>query len=249
MMKHPYRIIMRTVLCATVAWSMCSCDDGHVDDPVFENTEDSYNVEITGKFQSLNTWRGTYSVAAACFNDESNYSLIQKVLPSSTEDTVQVLKLSNVPINAKTVEIVVTNTLRKRIATLYSYPIPYNQRYSDTIKIDVGTLNVGMFGSINQFIFQGTGTNCARCHSAERPTANLDLTAAHAYNSLVNAPAEKDPSKLRVKPGDAEGSFLYKVISEGDENVGYSHVGLFTDDTYAPFLDIIKAWIDGGAKE
>ena len=238
------------VFFATVgAWSLSSCDDGHVDDPVYSNTNDSYNVQIIGTFKSLNTWNGTYSVAAACFDDESNYSLIQKVLPSSTNDTVQVLKLSNVPTNAKTVEIVVANTLRKRIATLYSYEIPENQRFSDTIMINVGTLNVGMFGSINQFIFQGSGTNCSRCHSSERATANLDLTAEHAYSNLVGVASEKDKTKTRVIPGDAENSFLYKVISEGDENVGYSHVGLFADDAYAPFLDIIKSWIDGGAKE
>lgn len=240
---------MSVLLVTAGTWSLMSCDDGHVDDPVYVNTEDSYNVQITGTFKSLNTWNGTYSVAAACFDDESNYSLIQKVLPSSANDTVQVLKLSNVPTNAHTVEIVVVNTLRKRIATLYSYEIPENQRYADTIKIDVGTLNVGMFGAINQFIFQGTGTNCSRCHSSERATANLDLTAEHAYSSLVGMKAQKDSTRTRVIPGDAENSFLYKVITEGDDNVGYSHMGLFADDAYAPFLNIIKSWIDGGAKE
>lgn len=228
---------------------LTGCDDGHVDDPVYVNTDDSYTVEMTGTFQSLNTWNGTYSVAVACFDGESDYSLLQKVLPSSQEATTQVLKLSNVPTNAKTVEIAVVNTLRKRIATIYSYEIPEHQRYSDPIKIDVGTLNVGMFGAINQFVFQGTGTNCSRCHSSARATANLDLSADNAYSNLVGVPASSDATQTRVIPGDAEHSFLYKVITIGDENVSYPHAGLFTNETYATFLDIIKSWIEGGAQE
>ena len=242
--------IFNAIFAVVLALQLVGCDDGHVDDPVYVNTEDSYNVQITGTFQSLNTWTGSYIVVAACFNEESEYSLIQKVLPAaSTDSTTEVLTLSGVPTNSKTVEIALVNTLRKRIATLSSYEIPENQRYSDTIKIDVETLNVGMFGTINQLIFQGTGTNCSRCHASARAAADLDLSADNAYHNLVGKKATKDSTKTRVVPGDADSSFLYKVITEGDENVGYSHPGLFADEKYAPFLDIIKAWINGGAKE
>ena len=230
--------------------SLISCDDGHVDDPVFTYDDESYTIQITGTFKSLKTWTGSYSVAAACFDGESDYSTIQKVLPSaSTDSTVETLTISSVPTNSKTVEIAVVNTLRKRIATLYSYEIPENQRYDDTIKIDVGTLNVGMFGTIDQFIFQGTGTNCSRCHNNADGAGHLDLTTANAYASLVGVNAYKDATQTRVLPGDADHSFLYKVITEGDENVGYSHPGLFTEEQYSVFLDIIKSWINGGAKE
>ena len=234
----------------TLGMSFTACDDGHVDDPVYEHTSDGYQVQITGTFKSLDTWTGAYSVVAGAFDDESEYSLIQKVLPSSaTDSTTEVITLSNVSIDSKTLEIAVVNTLRKRIATIYSYDIPENQRLGDTIKINVGTLNVGMFGTIDQFIFQGTGTNCSRCHSSAEGAGHLDLTSANAYASLVGKTAYKDSTQTRILPGDAEGSFLYKVITQGDEHVSYSHQGLFTDEKYAAFLDIIASWINGGAKE
>lgn len=241
--------ILSVIFATALALNLVGCDDGHVDDPVYHHTSDSYTVEITGVFKSIDTWNGTYAIAAACFDGTNNYTLTQKVIPSSAGDTEQSIRLSNVPTNAKTVEIAVVNTLRKRIATLYSYEIPEDQRYSDIIELDVGTLNVGMFGAINQCVFQGSATNCSRCHAASRPAANLDLSAEHAYNNLINVQATKDDALKRVMPGDATNSFLYKVIAEGDEKVGYSHVGLFADDAYKPFIDIIKAWIDGGAKE
>lgn len=247
-MRHFLRILS-AIFAAASTLSLAGCDDGHVDDPVYHNTEDSYTVEITGTFQSLDTWNGTYSVAAACFDGTNNYTLTQKVIPASVGNTEHTVRLTNVPTQAQTVEIAVVNSLRKRIATIYSYKIPEGQRYSDTIKLDVGTLNAGMFGAINQFVFQGSATNCSRCHSASRPAAGLDLSTENAYASLVNVPATKAPDQMRVEPGNAANSFLYKVISQGDDNVSYSHTGLFADEAYQPFLDIVKAWIDGGAKE
>lgn len=233
------------VICMTIV----SCDDGHVDDPIFKHNTEGYNVQITGVFKKLNTWTGNYSVVAAAFGDDSEYSLIQKVLPSTTtDDTKEVVKLSNIPATSKTIEIAVVNTLRKRIATLYSYEIPDVYSNDDTIRIDAGTLNVGMFGAINKVILQGTETNCSRCHSGTNGAANLDLTAENAYKSLVNVPAYKDNTKMRVLPKDADNSFFYKVITEGDENISYSHLGLFAEEKYSVFLDIIASWINSGAK-
>ena len=242
-------LILFATLC-TICLLSTSCDDGHIDDPVFDYNSDGYNVQITGTFKRLDTWTGNYSVVAAAFNDESEYSLIQKVLPSAaTDSTTEVVSLSNVSAHAQTIEIAVVNTLRKRVATIYSYPIPNNQHPDDTIKINVGELNVGMFGAINQFIFQGTSTNCARCHSTADGVEHLDLTAENADASLVNVVADKDSTQTRVLPFDAANSFFYKVIKDGDESISYSHTGLFTEDKYAVFLDIIASCINGGAKE
>lgn len=226
--------------------SIVACDDGHVDDPVFENNADGYNVQITGTFKGVSTWTGNYSVVAAAFDGESDYSLIQKVLPS-TGEALEMVRLSNIPAQSKTVEIAVVNSLRKRIATLYSYELP--ESYSDTIRIDAGEINAGMFEAINRFVFQGSGTNCSMCHGRNNGAANLNLTLDNAYASLVNVQASKDRTKMRVLPGDAANSFFYKVITEGDDNVSYSHQGLFSEEEYSAFLDIIALWINNGAKE
>lgn len=241
--------MVRIAALAAAVLLMASCDDGHVDDPVYNNSEESYNVQIIGTFKSLSTWSGSYSVAAACFNESSEYSLIQKVLPATATDTsVDTLRLSNVPTTAQTIEIAVVNILRKRVASIYTYEIPKSHPSSDTITLDVGTLDVGMFGAINRFVFQGTSTNCSRCHASATATAHLDLTAANAYSSLVGVPAYVDPTQTRVVAGNSGNSYLYKVLTEGDDNISYAHPRLFENDN-KPFLDIIRSWIDGGAKE
>ena len=240
--------ILPLVFLAVLSQGITSCDDGHVDDPVYVDDNNYYNVMITGNFTHLKTWSGDYSVAAGTYDDESEYSLVQKVLPSTATDTsIDTLYLSNVPVTSKTVEIAVVNRLRMRIATLYSYAIPDNQRYDDTIRIDVGTLNVGMFGAINKYVFQNTSVNCSRCHASAESTANLDLTEANAYAALVNVQSHTNDSLMRVKPGDADNSYLYKAIMNEASEIHYNHNGLFSD--IPDFLNIIKSWINSGAKE
>ncbi|MBQ7741983.1 MAG: hypothetical protein IJT90_03530 [Bacteroidaceae bacterium] len=219
---------------------LCACDDGHIDEPPYTATTDAYTIQIKGTFQHINTWSSPYTVAAACFDEESPYSLTLTPLADASQIT-----LTNVPSTAKTVEIAVVNTLRKRIATICSYQISETKPYKDTIKIDVGNLDVGIYHTINQFVFQAN--SCSRCHSAQSPAASLDLTEANAYQNLVGTQATKDKSKKRVVAGDAANSFLYKVITEGDASVSYSHPALFTNETYSPFIDIIRIWIDNGA--
>ncbi|MBO4730105.1 MAG: hypothetical protein J5593_01375 [Bacteroidaceae bacterium] len=221
---------------------LCACDDGHIDEPSYTTTTDAYTIQIKGTFQHINTWSSPYTVAAACFDDESPYSLTLTPLADTSQIT-----LTNVPTTAKTVEIAVVNTLRKRIATIYTYQISEPQPFKDTIKIDVGNLDVGIYNAINQFVFQGN--SCSQCHSAQSPAASLDLTAANAYQNLVGAQATKDKNGTRVVAGDATNSYLYKVITEGDANVGYSHPALFTNETYSPFINIIRNWINNGATQ
>ena len=232
-----------------MVFGLVSCDDGHINDPVYNESNATYTTRLTGTFRSVGTWSGSYSVAMACFDNQSPYSLLQTVIPASSADESQVLTLTNIPTEARTIEIAVVNVLRKRIATIYSYPIAADQRVGDTINLDVGTLDVGMFGVVNQFIFQGQATSCARCHSGATPAAGLDLSPTQAYRNLVGTAATKAPAMARVLPGNAQESFLYKVITEGDDNVSYSHPGLFADQSYAPFVEIIRNWIEAGAKE
>lgn len=236
------------IVSALILATLTACDDGQVTEKTVVNTSESYEVQIIGTFKSLHTWSGTYSVAAACFDETSEYSLIQKVLPATATDTsIDTLHLSGVPTTARTVEVAVVNSLRKRIATIYSYDIPEGQSTRETITLNVGTLDVGMFGAINRFVFQGSSTNCSRCHASATATAHLDLTAANAYQSLVGVASYVDPTQTRITPGSTAQSFLYKVITEGDDRIGYTHPRIFEDKATKPFLDIIKAWIEGGA--
>lgn len=227
-----------TIISAVAA--LASCDDGYVTDPVYDTAQTGYNVKITGTFEGVDQWDDSYNVVVAAFGDDDEYSKIQKSIQTDGEQTT--ITLSNVPSTANSVEISVTNTLRKRVATFYRYNVE-NASSEDTIRIDVGRQNVGMFKAINECIFQGTATSCVKCHSGEKPARSLDLTAENAYKNLVGVKSAKDKNMCRVAAGDAENSMLYKIITDDS---GF-HQGYFSD--YESFVSIIRFWIANGAKE
>ncbi|MCR5313724.1 MAG: hypothetical protein K6E54_08835 [Bacteroidaceae bacterium] len=236
------------VIICTCTLAVTSCDDGLIYEKKYTTTTTGYTALITGTFKGQTSWPSKYSVVVAGFNDNSDYSIIQKTLAAKKNDSTEIsMLLSNISDTTKTIEIAVVNSLRQRIATLFSYNISNDQNIDDTIRINVGELNVGMFQTINQNVFQGM--NCSRCHASSTAAGHLDLTAANAYSSIVNVDAYKNNTYKRILPGNADSSFLYKVITTGDENVGYSHPALFTDSKYATFQTIIKNWIENGATE
>ncbi len=75
-----------------------SCDDGHVDDPVYVDTSEAYTVQIIGAFSGVYQWDDdSYSLVLAAYDDESLYSLIQKSFPHNGDAlTVDTLTLSRV---------------------------------------------------------------------------------------------------------------------------------------------------------
>ena len=238
-MKHTISALILTSLAL-----LSSCDDGHVDDPVFQHSGDGYEVLLRGSFSGLSTWSGGYSVVAAAFDGDSPYSLMQKVLSADGSE----VRLSAIPASAQTVEIAVVNSLRKRIATLYRYDLS-GDIGDDIVEIDCGNLDASMWSTINRCVLQGSATNCSMCHGSATGAAGLDLSAGNAYASLINVPATKGDGQMRVLPFDSEHSFFYKVLTDGDGRVSYSHTGLFAEEKLAAFLDVIRAWIDSGAGE
>lgn len=235
------------MLFAALVTALAACDDGAVNEKVIQNTGDGYNIKIIGTFNGVNTWSGKYSVAAACYEENAEYSVSQRVIPASAEGEQDTIVLSNVPSTVKTVELAVVNSLRKRISTIHSYTIEEGQSKNDTIKIEVGNTDLSMFTAINDGLFQNTTVNCAQCHSSDHAAANLNMTRENAYNSLVGVNAHTNGAYMRINPGNADESYLYKVLAEGTDEVRYSHVALMAD--HQTMLDILKAWINGGAKK
>ncbi len=242
LMKHNF--FLYTFIMSIIA--LTSCDDGLIEEKTSTpTTTDTYTLQITGKIEGTDTWSGSYTVALACFDEGNEYAVIAKSLSSGTNDTIT---LKGVPSTATTAEIAVISPLRERIATLYSYDIPADASKEDTLKIHMTEkLNASMFAAINKQLFQGN--NCSRCHQGASPAAQLDLTTENAYSHIVNVPAHKQPDMMRIAPGDAEHSFLYKVITDPSVQLSYSHTGLFTDPVPQAFQQIMKSWIDSGAKE
>lgn len=242
-----FKKITGIMLFASIVTAFTACDDGYVNETVAKKASTGYNVKVIGTFNGVDTWAGKYSVALACFDEGNDYSVSQKVIPASVEGGQDTIVLENVPSTVKTIELAVVNSLRKRIATVYSYTIPEGQSARDTIMLEPGSVDLSMFAALNDGLFQNTTVNCAQCHSSSHAAANLDMTSENAYNSLVGVTAHKNELFQRVKPGSSDDSYLYKVLTDNAEEVHYSHAALMAD--HQTMLSVLKAWIDGGAKK
>lgn len=222
---------------------LASCDDGHVDDPVYVDDTKAYSVRIIGTFNGMSDWNDDYQVVLAGYDDESAYSLIQKNIQSkATDGQTDTLTLNRIPLTAKTIEISVANVLRQRQATIYSYEIPDGQDPDETMTLEVGDLDLSHFGAVDAAVFQGL--SCYRCHQGSEPPAGLNLTTAEAKAHLINVQSSKEPDQTLVIPGDADNSFIVKVLTDGDANVHYDHRPFFVEDGRAELLTLIKAWIN-----
>jgi mono/diheme cytochrome c family protein len=86
--------------------------------------------------------------------------------------------------------------------------------------------------------------NCAGCHP---PNQGMNLTAGHAYASIVNVRSQEVPSLVRVKPGDPAASYLYQKVSQARPAVGVrmpkDEPPLTPDE-----LTALRAWIEQGAR-
>ncbi len=239
------------LLTAFISALLCaSCDDGSVTDPVYVDNSKKYCARLTGTFHGLDQWGSSaYQVVIAGFNDDSRYSVIQKNLPSRADKaTADTVLLAGIPDGTEHVEVAVVDILRQRIATLYSVDIEADHDAADTISLDLGTFDVSPFGAVNTAVFHGSGTNCVMCHQGDKPAAGLNLAAADVYDRLVNAYSAKSTDSLLVAPGDASQSFLYQVITSGSTSLHYSHPGIFVEEDVKYLPELVKDWIDDGAK-
>ena len=153
------------------------------------------------------------------------------------------LTLPNIGSDVKTIELCVTNRLRKRVLTYQSLDVASIS--GDTLYMDAGQVDAHMYAAIQENIFDKT---CAQCHGGSTsPAAGLYLTADKSHASLVNQPSTQVENGIRVIPGNAEESILHKVINPGNVlGLGFSHENMITSSTD---LRLIDEWINAGAKE
>lgn len=227
--------------------TLTACDEGDIVDEVFTDTTDHYVVEFTARVSGLDAWTEGYDVALAAFDGDSEYSVIQKQMAADSDGHTKII-LSGVPMSAKTVEFCVTNKLRQRVLSFESIAIdPAEHSPSDTIRFHLdGPVNVGMFASIQRYIFDGPASNCSLCHGAENGRAGLNLTQGASYAHLVGAASSRVSDAVRVVPGDAASSVLHATLAEGNPaGLRYDHSGLVSD----VLRRLVDDWIEGGAKE
>ena len=216
-----------------------ACDDGPIYEPEYEPEHTGYTAKLTARISGADSWPEYYSLVLATFGD-SEYSNSQSVVYPDAEGHVNLL-LYNIGNDVNTVELCVTNTLRRRVVTFASADL--SSATSDTIYLDAGEVDVEMYSTIQTHIFNPT---CAQCHGASTTAAaGLFLTEGQSHASLVGQ-AATTADGMRVVPGNAEESVLHQVInpSYGLSASSY-HEGMVTSSVQ---LRLIDEWINAGAK-
>lgn len=242
-----YRRFYRLLLLTLASLSFFSCDDGDITDVSRGVQKEGYVVRMTGSLTGFDTWPEKYDVVIAGFKEGASYATISKnVPPVPRQDFV----LSGIESSVKTVELCVINSIRKRIVTFYSVDVS-SLSLDDTIRIDLDALalaDVSMYAAVQTGIFDGK--SCTGCHGVSHSAASLDLTASHSYAQLVSVPSGTVPDRLRVQPGQAPQSVLYSVFADPSLGHLYSfHQSVITKPFSADELDLLRDWIDDGARD
>ena len=216
-----------------------SCDDGRLYADRLIIPEEGRVVKLTATLEGLDTWSDGYSIVLAGFEDGSDYTVIAKSVQAADDGTVDIT-MSGVAEEVTTLEVCAINRIRKRVATYYE--LDCSTLSDDTLRIDAGRLDVGMFATIQQDIFDRT---CTGCHGEGRW---LDLSAGTSYQTLVGQPSTVFEGRTRVLPGSAAESVLYTILTTSESaDLGTDHQTQFTlsEEQFA----LIGDWIDDGAKE
>jgi hypothetical protein len=93
------------------------------------------------------------------------------------------------------------------------------------------------------------------CHGVSAPfAAGLDLRSGSSYAALVGVPAVMASSMVRVKPGDPEHSFLWRVLRDelaidGSQGMGMPLVDYAWEELPGDQLEQVRCWILQGAPQ
>ena len=172
---------------------------------------------------------------------------MQQTLQSSLADGQKVaLVLGNLSGQVHTVEFSITNRLRERIVTLARVQLSDYSDAEDTIFVDLGQVDVSMFGALQRGVFDRA---CVQCHGGNgRSAANLNLTEGNAYANLVDVASTRKEGMKRVESGNASQSLLHQILAEGGADIlHYNHTEVLSSqfkDNHDGVLGLIDDWIN-----
>ncbi len=238
--------LLLLVLCLT---GLTACDSGDIEEATHTIADSGKTVKLTARLQGVSSWASSnYNVTLAGFSDESKFAVMQRIIPSTLADGQEItMVLNNVSSSVHTVELGITNSLRKRIITLSSLDMNDYEGYAptDTIHMDLGSMDVDMFGCMQYGIFN---VACVQCHGGNgRSAAGLNLTNGMAYDQLVGVPSSKKEGWYRVVSGDPEHSLLRVILHEGGEDIlHYNHTEVLSSQfktNLDEVQDLIDEWI------
>ncbi len=226
-----------------VVLGFSACDDGRIQEKTTSYKQGRI-VKMTGTVSGLENWSDEYSVALAGFDDSDEYAIISKALPKSATGSVQ-LVLSGISDKVTNVQLCVLDRLRRHVMTFKQLNL---EQTTDTMHLEVGTVDVSMLNAIQQSYFN---TTCANCHGASnKAAAGLYLTEGKSYAATVGVDSKKVEGKKIVEPNNADGSVLHMVLhQESVDNIHMSHYDLVSEQQRTSILPLIDSWINNGAKE
>ena len=106
-------------------------------------------MKLTAQINGIDSWPGGYSVVLAGFTPDNAFAQTAKGISQTADGTINMV-LAGIPSEVTQIEVCVINKLRKRIASFYT--ADYTEQ-ADTIRLDAGKLDAGMFNSIQTEIF------------------------------------------------------------------------------------------------
>jgi len=136
---------------------LASCDDGRIYPETVTHSEGK-TVQLEGVLNGLDNWPGAYRVSIAGFEQaDDEYASVSKVITSSdvTDGKVSI-ELSGIKDEVTIVRLCVLDRLRKHIVTFKEVDI---SKASETVKMDVGTVDISMLNAIQQSYFNTTCAN------------------------------------------------------------------------------------------
>ncbi len=222
---------------SAIAWG---CDEGRIyDDYEFEGPE-GLAARVTATVTGADQWPEGYALAVAGFADGSEYALISKNAEAGPDGSCDVV-LTGIPREVTSVELCAIDRLRRRVGTFAKAEC---SEKADTIRLAAGNVDASPAAAIQAEIFN---TTCTQCHGgADFAAARLDLTSGNAFAELIGVESVKEPGRMRVEPGHSSSSVLYRILST-DESAGWNY-DHSVEVVASEKLDLIKNWIDAGAK-
>ncbi len=237
MMKYLNFIFLSTFL-----FFIFSCDSGDI---YPEENQNFTNVELNASFtfSGLNAFpESNYQIILGFFDDDATKPITSKVIQKpKNESSIAEINMTKIPTNAKYIRLVLSNS--KTGTTIYSFfEEAITEKPSENITIPTQSINLLQYNRIQHEVF----SQCIQCHGGgERAAAGLYLTEGNSYANLYEIQAVRS-TKLRVKPYDANSSFIMDILKERE--LTGPHASIFTtlssDD-----INLVEEWIKSGAEE
>lgn len=239
----------RFFLLAVICCLLASCDSGDILDKEITVRESGKVVKLTATIFGISDWGGKYNVAVAAFSGDNQYALTQRAISENiAEGTSVSIVMDNLSAEVNTVELALTNKLRKRILTLASMNIDDFKDNGDTIRMDIGAIRIDEMGCIQRGILD---VACIQCHGANgRSAGNLNLTEGNAPACLVDVDAQSSVAGQgykRIVEGNPDASLLYQILNPGGEDIlHYNHTEVlssqFKNNLYE-VKSLLQEWI------